>query len=294
VTVDIDAVSLVQGADREVRAEGRPQGRAERPPEAWRPAPYNGRQLSVPGHIVVFSFTDLLHGDDEAVTAEVEAYRYILRRIREGELMPGARVRTEDIASEVGMSRQPVREAIRRLEAEGYVTSRPNRGAMVSKYTPEQLLELFEIRAVLEGLSIRVAASRVTAGEIAQLEELLDRMQKVKDPTAWLVCHRDFHLYLSNLSARPRLMREIARMHAALEPYLRLWFVHTGTPADSREDHMRLVRAMRSGYPTHAEEIMRDHVLETAPQIIEYLEANGSAAPADAGAAPAPSPLNRT
>jgi DNA-binding GntR family transcriptional regulator len=278
--MDIEAVGFVQGANGDLPAGGR------------RTAPYNGRQLPAPGHIVVLPFSDFLPGEDEAITAEVEAYRYILRRIRQGELMPGARVRTEDIASEVGMSRQPVREAIRRLEAEGYVTSRPNRGAMVSKYTPEQLLELFEIRAVLEGLSIRVAASRVTAEEIAQLEELLDRMEQAKDPTQWLACHRDFHLYLSNLSSRPRLVREIARMHAALEPYLRLWFVHTGTPKDSREDHMRLVTAMRSGYPRHAEEIMRDHVLETAPKIIEYLKANGQAAPAESGAALLP--LNRT
>ena len=93
--------------------------------------------------------------ETDSVSAETLAYRHILSRIRAGLLVPGARVRTEDVANEIGMSRQPVREAIRRLEAQGYVTSRPNRGAMVSKYTPDQLLELFEIRAALEGLAMR-------------------------------------------------------------------------------------------------------------------------------------------
>jgi DNA-binding GntR family transcriptional regulator len=222
------------------------------------------------------SHTDL-EGSDP-VSAEVEAYRHILTGIRRGELSPGARVRTEDVAGAVGLSRQPVREAIRRLEAEGYLSSRPHHGAIVSQYTPGQLMELFEIRASLEGLSARVAASVLQPSEIDTLESMLTRLEAAGSETdAWLESHGEFHLQLARAAGRPRLAREIARLHAALEPYLRLWYVHTGTPTDSRAEHVRVLAAVRSGYPGHAEEVMRDHVLETAPQIIADLEATGQA-----------------
>jgi DNA-binding GntR family transcriptional regulator len=214
----------------------------------------------------------------EPVSAEIEAYHHILRRIRRGELSPGARVRTEDVAGAVGLSRQPVREAIRRLEAEGYLSSRPNHGAIVSKYTPAQLMELFEIRASLEGLSARVATSVLEPAAIDALESMLTRLEAAGSQTdAWLDAHGEFHLQLALSAGRPRLAREIARLHAALEPYLRLWYVHTGTPTHSRAEHVGLLAAVRSGYPGHAEEVMRDHVLETAPQIIADLEATGQA-----------------
>jgi DNA-binding GntR family transcriptional regulator len=218
--------------------------------------------------------------DTGLVSAEEEAYRHILAKIRLGELGPGARVRTEDVAAGVGMSRQPVREAIRRLEAEGYVTVRPNRGAMVSKHTPEQLLELFEIRAVLEGLAMRLAASRVQPQDIVMLEASITAIEHAGTETnTMLARHNEFHIQLSGLSARPRLTREIARMHATLEPYMRLWFLRCGTPTHSRDDHAKLLLALRSGYPAHAEEVMRDHVLETAPMIIAQLEEVGGIEP---------------
>lgn len=227
---------------------------------------------------MVRSMSDTDLEDSDPVSAEVEAYRHILTRIRRGELSPGARVRTEDVAGAVGLSRQPVREAIRRLEAEGYLSSRPNHGAIVSKYTPAQLMELFEIRASLEGLSARVAASVLQPPEVDALEAMLSRMEAAGgDTDAWLQAHGDFHLQLARAAGRPRLAREIARLHAALEPYMRLWYVHTGTPTDSRAEHVRVLAAVRSGYPGHAEEVMRDHVLETAPQIIADLEAAGQA-----------------
>jgi DNA-binding GntR family transcriptional regulator len=216
--------------------------------------------------------------DSEPVSAEVEAYRHILRRIRRGELSPGARVRTEDVAGAVGLSRQPVREAIRRLEAEGYLSSKPNHGAIVTKYSAAQLLELFEIRASLEGLAARVAATALTPYDIDLLEAQLAQMEAAGTETdAWLIAHVEVHMQLAQAAGRPRLAREIARLHASLEPYLRLWYVHTGTPTDSREEHLRVLQALRSGYPGHAEEVMRDHVMETTPELIGHLESAGQA-----------------
>lgn len=234
------------------------------------------RVKSTPAGVAIVLTLD--ENSEGPVLAEVEAYRHILHRIRLGELGPGARVRTEEIAIAIGLSRQPVREAIRRLEAEGYLTSRPNRGAMVSKYTAEQLSEMFEIRTALECLAVGIATPQLQPEDFARLEQLLDAMAEADSATNdWLARHTEFHLALVGMARRPRLALEIARFHAALEPYLRIWFLQVGTPNDAREEHDQLLKALRSGYPRHAQDVMHDHVLATASQIIPSLESiNGT------------------
>jgi len=216
--------------------------------------------------------------DCDDASASAEAYRFILGQIRRGSLTPGARVRTADIAVQVGLSRQPVREAIRQLEAEGYLVTRPNRGARVSKLTMTQLLELLEIRASLEGLAAKIIAANARTVEFGLLKDALECMRAAGTETnAWLAAHADFHLQVVAAAQRPRLAREIARLHAAVEPYLRMWFLHAGTPAAAYEDHGRILTALQSGYPRYAEELVSDHVLETAPSLMKYLRSIGQA-----------------
>ena len=214
----------------------------------------------------------------EPASAEAEAYAYLLNRIRIGALKPGARLRAEEIAVQIGMSRMPVREAFRRLDTEGYVTIRPNRGAIVTDHTFEEIQELFEIRSVLEGLAARLAAERIGPEEVKELAELLRRMRLgQRNADDWLSRHWAFHEYICNLSGRKRLVREIERLHGALEPYLRLWFFHANRPVIAIKDHQELLKVISSRNPDKAEAAMREHVLVTAPQIIRFLQRqNGS------------------
>ncbi len=209
----------------------------------------------------------------EPTSAEAEAYAYVLKRIRAGELKPGARLRAEDIATQIGMSRMPVREAFRRLDTEGYVTIRPNRGAIVTDHTFEEIQELFEIRSVLEGLATRLAVEQIGPPEIEEMRELLRRMRKgQKNAEDWLSRHWAFHEYICSLSGRQRLVREIERLHAALEPFLRLWFFHANRPVVAIRDHQELMNVIETGDAAKAEAAMREHVLITAPRIIEFLQ----------------------
>lgn len=209
----------------------------------------------------------------EPASAEAEAYAYLLNRIRIGSLKPGVRLRAEEIAVQIGMSRMPVREAFRRLDTEGYVTIRPNRGAIVTDHTFEEIQELFEIRSVLEGLAARLAAERIGPDEIKELGELLRRMRLgQRNADDWLSRHWAFHEYICDLSGRKRLVREIERLHGALEPYLRLWFFHANRPVIAIKDHQELLKVISSRNPDKAEAAMREHVLVTAPQIIRFLK----------------------
>ncbi len=94
-------------------------------------------------------------------TAEEEAYLHLQQALRRGRYKPGDRLIPEEIAAEIGMSRMPVREAFRRLAADGLVTLRPNRGCVVAGLTLDEIYETFEIRSVLEGLAVRLATARM-------------------------------------------------------------------------------------------------------------------------------------
>jgi DNA-binding GntR family transcriptional regulator len=207
-------------------------------------------------------------------TAEEEAYRHIHAAIRMGRYRAGERLLPASIATEIGTSRMPVREALRRLASEGLVTIRPNRGVTVNGLDVADMLEVFEMRAVLEGLAIRLALPNLTPATIAQLEQMLDRIDDRAGVQAdWTTSHRLFHETLCAASGKPRLVRQIAALHSVVEPHMRLWAVQVDRPASARSDHQHLVDALRAGDPQRCETTMRDHVLATVPDLMRFLPA---------------------
>lgn len=216
-----------------------------------------------------------LQTESSAVTAEEEAYTYILGRIRRGEYEPGDRLKAEDIAAEIGMSRMPIREAFRRLSAEGLLIMRPNRGATVCALSLGDIEEIFEMRAVLEGLAVRLGVPNADDRALEELTELLERMERSRhrDDGEWLTHHRHFHEYVCGLSGRPRLLRQINGLHTALEPYIRVWFVNSDKPlsANVQREHEQIIEVLRNGDPQRAEAVMQEHIRTTAPDLALFL-----------------------
>jgi len=206
-------------------------------------------------------------------TAEAEAYRHIHTAIRMGVYPPGQRLIPEDIAAEIGTSRMPVREAFRRLASEGLVVIRPNRGASVAGLAVDEMREVFEMRAVLEGLAVRLAMPGMTGATIDALERRLGRMdERMEDSSDWTGAHRQFHEYLCGLCRRPRLLWQISALHSLIEPYMRLWFNSLARPLSAREDHMDLIAALRTLDADAAEAAMRQHVQATVPELMQFLQ----------------------
>ncbi|PAU76857.1 GntR family transcriptional regulator [Halomonas salipaludis] len=204
-------------------------------------------------------------------TAEEEAYCYILKRIRHGDYQPGDRLKAEDIAKSIDMSRMPIREAFRRLSAEGLLVMRPNRGASVCVLNKSDIEEIFEIRAVLEGLALRLAIPNFNLHVSSELERLLERMDYAQQAgdIEWLTHHRHFHEYLCSLCKRERLMRQIRSLHTALEPYLRVWFINSENPIgkDVHREHMEILEAMKGGDPYFVENMMQRHIQTTSAHL---------------------------
>jgi DNA-binding GntR family transcriptional regulator len=206
-------------------------------------------------------------------TAEEEAYTHILAAIRSGGYAPGSRLVPEDIAAGLGMSRMPVREAFRRLATEGLVVIQPNRGCRVSSLTISDISEIFEMRAVLEGLAVRLAAAKIDKPVLADLHHLLKKMtaSEKTDTETWLADHYRFHEYLFQLSGRPKLVGQIRTLHAAIEPSLRLYRHHAPKRRSAGEAHKVLLGLLASGDAITAEQAMRDHVMGTLPLLAGFL-----------------------
>jgi DNA-binding GntR family transcriptional regulator len=209
-------------------------------------------------------------------TAQEEAYVHLREGILSGRYAGGSRLNLDDVARAVGASRMPVREAVRQLAAEGLLTIRPNRGVTVTQLTADDIVELFETRSVLEGLAARVAAPRMDAEALAELELVLARMERSRgNAGAWLRYHEEFHGAICRRSGRPRLAEQAALYRRMVEPYLR---VHVGVydpPELGGSEHVTLMEALASRDPARAEAAVRRHVELGAAYVVDVLKAPG-------------------
>ncbi len=193
-------------------------------------------------------------------------YLAVRRGILDGGRALGSRLREEELAGELGVSRTPVREALRRLESDGLVVLQPHRGAVVAQYDEDDLEEIFGLRALLEGFGARRAASRIGAPELDRLDELCDRMEaQVARPRPDLdeVSALNLDLHQSVLAAAGN-SRLVALLSTVVQvPLVQRTFQRYSPAALSRSmgHHRELVAALRAGDGLWAESVMRSHVM---------------------------------
>ncbi len=206
------------------------------------------------------------------LSAQEEAYQYLLNAIRMGELQPGQRIVAEDIAEVLDMSRMPIREALRRLSTEGLVAMRANRGAVVKKLSKDEVQEIFEMRAALEALAAAKAVTKATASDIHELEFLLSRLESVKsDLSLWITAHREFHEKISAISQAPRLLAQISSLHALIEPLMRIWIEKAPGSKNVNSVHQEILHVMKSGDADAMEKLIKKHSKVTADVILQSM-----------------------
>jgi DNA-binding GntR family transcriptional regulator len=207
-------------------------------------------------------------------SAQDICYAYLQDEIASGRMAAGARIVTEAIAQRLGLSRQPVREALRQLDAEGLVTIRPNRGAVVTSLSPEALADLLEMRGVLEGLAARHAARTATPADIEDLDAMIGAMRRAAgDTPRWLERHEAFHDRVCMLSGRPLLAAEARRLRLAVRPCMGRYTDHHGEPETLGHEHEVIVDALRDRDARRAERLVIAHVAANATSILSLLGA---------------------
>lgn len=121
------------------------------------------------------------------------AYEQIYQAIIRGEIKPGDRLRETELAEQIGLSRTPIREAIRKLESDGIVEHQPRVGAMVKKLSQQEIVELYEMRIVIEQTAAQMAAKHISDAEVATLQSINAEIAKGGAPDKSAKLNRDFH-----------------------------------------------------------------------------------------------------
>ena len=198
-------------------------------------------------------------------------YTTLRQGILDGIYAPGARLGEADLAVALGVSRTPIREALRRLGSEGLLSTLPNKGARVRTWSTSELSDISDLRAILEGYAAGQAATRVTDADIVAMDDLVTRMEAATaDGTAADIdliteLNRAFHGAVIDASGNALLP---GLMHSLLHvPVISRTYRHY-SPArmqQSMRQHRELVDALRAGDPAWAEAVMRVHVLSARP-----------------------------
>ncbi len=185
--------------------------------------------------------------------------------ILSGRIVPGQRLRQEELSRMLGVSATPIREAIRLLEAEGLVVGEPHRGVSVVEISSDELEDIAHIRSMLEGLATRQAVDRATpqafAALIAQLGTLQEQMEAClvngsTEPIASL--NRDFHLLIYDLCGSPYLIETIRRIWMHQPGYI-IW-ESPDLAAASVEQHKTVLETLRAGHAESAARAMQVHI----------------------------------
>jgi DNA-binding GntR family transcriptional regulator len=195
----------------------------------------------------------------KADTIATRISKTLAERIISGAIEAGARLRQDAIAEEFGASHVPVREAFRRLEAQGLVVSEPRRGVRVAGFSLDEVREVAEMRAALEVLALRHAAPHLTQAILDQAEEATRAGDKAGDVQAWEAANRTFHWLILAPCAMPRLLKAIDDLHAASARLLFSgWRAEWEAPTD--RDHRAILAALRAGQVDMASAVLARHV----------------------------------
>lgn len=196
--------------------------------------------------------------DDRSLAGQIA--RALAARIVAGALAPETPIRQDRIALEFKASHVPVREAFRKLEAQGLLVSAPRRGVRVAPLDPTALMEVTEMRAALEVLALRHALPKLTAADLAVAEAALDAGERSRDIAVWEAANRRFHGALRRSCEMPRLLATLDDLDRVAARYLyATWRDLDWQPRSDRE-HRALLAAVRDGDASRACDLLRAHI----------------------------------
>lgn len=215
---------------------------------------------------------------DRSLTRTQALRRQLADAIITGELRPGSRLDEQELAQQYGLSRTPVREALRQLAAIGLAEHRPHRGVIVAAMSEARLRQTFELMADLESLCAKYAAQRMTAPERRALETLHQRsavLVRDGDPSDYDDLNTQFHTLIYRGSHNAALEDTVLAVRQRLAPYRRGQFRLLGRLSHSYAEHDRVVEAILRGEGEVAAQAMHAHVATVSDASADYVAGRG-------------------
>lgn len=209
-------------------------------------------------------------GSSEAVYATLR--EAILSKV----LRPGPQFAEEDLARVFKVSRTPIREAILRLESEHLMDRRGRRRVSVSEISPAEVLEIYDVRVVLDGLAAELAARNATPPEIAQLHWLDERMKSADESADFgtiSALSLEWHEWLARASRNSFLLNQIRVVHDRVRRFERTTFEHPGRGSSAIAEHEQILAAVQAGDAAQAIELAKVHMLNAKKVRLSMIEA---------------------
>ncbi len=204
--------------------------------------------------------------------AAAEALRH---RIVSGELPEGSQLKQDALASEFGVSRIPVREALLQLESEGLVRIVPRKGAIVSELSTSEIAELFELRGLLEPILLKKSAPKLTVADFAQLDEILSeygRELRTKNPARWGELNTRLHGLLLSRAEQPRTTGIVQSLLQQTDRYTRLQLsLSPDSCRRAEEEHSELVRLCKERDVRSAASLLKQHIAHTCSELKAFI-----------------------
>ena len=190
------------------------------------------------------------------------SYDRLRSAILNGSLKPGSRLVIDDLAKQLGVSRIPVREALRRLEADGFIDLEPHVGATITDINTDSIHEIFSVKEALEIISGRVACRRMSEGDLEYAEGILRTMDEfIDDLDRWSEGNVRFHEFICHCAGMPLAANLMLRVLDHWERLRRYYLteVFDGRHRIAHEEHWQLLEALRIGDPDSVERVTHDH-----------------------------------
>jgi len=210
----------------------------------------------------------------ERKTVAEAAAEELRSRILSGALQEGIQLRQEVLAAELGVSRIPLREALRLLEGEGLVTIVPHRGAVVSVLSPEEIGELFDLRVLIEPDLIRRAIPNMTAEDLREAADTLAGYKSAferRNVESWGSLNTRFHIALYRPARRPRSLALAQTLLDQTDRYTRMQLLLTSGESRAQQEHEDLLAACRAGEVEEAGKLMERHIRGAGTTLTEFM-----------------------
>lgn len=210
----------------------------------------------------------------------------VLEAIREaiisGILKPRERLMEIQLAEELGVSRTPIREALRKLELEGFIVMVPRKGAYVADMSFKDIADIFEIRAALEGLAAGLAAERVTDEEMEDMERhLVEKADAIarNDIECLVQVDTRFHESIYRASRNERLWTIINNLREQIQRFRAMSLAYPGRSKQSLEEHRAIVEAIHARDTALARQVTQEHIENAEQYMIEAIKKDGFSFP---------------
>jgi DNA-binding GntR family transcriptional regulator len=204
------------------------------------------------------------------------ATKYLEGCIIRGELKPGQQIKEQEVASSLGISRPPIREAFKILEAQGLITRRPNRGAFVSTITERDAWEIYTLKSALYELATRLAFDRISEEDMQTLEDVVQEMEKCvhakpADVLEYQALNERYHDIIVEISGHWRLRKILQILHNQVKRYSGMSLTRGAHLRESLDLHIAILGAMKRKDLALAVQLTREHIsrgLTVVQQII--------------------------